>query len=42
MLIYRKDSDGRWIPIEAQIEQWYPLTRQKARKKIKGVWRDNY
>lgn len=48
MIIYKKDSDDKWIPIETEIlkkaksEQWYPLTRQKPRKKIKGVWRDNY
>ena len=48
MLIYRKERARRWIPIEAhnlkkaKTEPWYPLTRQKARKKIKGVWRDNY
>lgn len=48
MFIYRKDSSGKWMPLDAEIKKkvkgntdvWYKMNQQEFKIKVKGKWVD--
>lgn len=48
MFAYKKDKEGKWMPIEAPMYKkvkgdanvWYKMQQQEIRRKSKGKWID--